>query len=100
MDLVLVLIILAVVIFWRKDFKFCVYSLGILEIFFRLIHFLGDHIKFININGFINKYIPESLFSIIDKYTSGIVCDIISWILVFCFCAFLYYLVRYIIKKK
>ncbi len=100
MNLVIVLVVLIAVIFWRQDFKFVVYALGIMEIFFKLIHFLGDNIKFININGFINKYIPTSLFSILDKYTSGIVYDIISWILVFCFCAFLYYLVRYMIKKK
>ncbi|MGM9879378.1 MAG: hypothetical protein ACI31R_05095 [Bacilli bacterium] len=100
MDLIiLILLIIAVAVLYR-DFKFVTYLFGILEIFFRLIHYIGDNIPLININPFVNKYIPSSLFSIIEKYTTGIVYDIISWLFILIFAMFLFYLVRYFIKKK
>ena len=100
MDLIVILVIIAVIIMWRRDVKFLVYALGILEIFFRLIHHIGDKLKIIDINTFVDKYIPTSLFSIFKHYTIGIVYDIISWSLIIAFCAFLYYLIEYLIRKK
>ena len=100
MDLIVILIIIAIVIFWRRDVKFLVYVLGILEIFFRLIHHIGDKLSIIDLNNFVDRYIPTSLFSICKTYTTGIVYEILSWSLILAFCAFLYYLVLYIIRKK
>lgn len=100
MDLIIILVIVALVIIWREDVKFLVYTLGILEIFFRLIHSIGDKLGIADINTFVDKYIPSSLFSIFGKYVKGIVYDIISWGLIIALCAFLYYLVKYLIKKK
>ena len=100
MDLIIILILVAVVIMVHKDVKFLVYLLGILEIFFRLIHYIGDNLTIVKINPFINKYIPVSIFKVFSKYTTGIVYDVISWILVIGFGVLLYYLVEYLIRKK
>ena len=100
MDLVIIIILIAGVVVLYKDIKFVTYLIGILEIFFRLIHYIGDNIPVININPFINKYIPSSLSSIITKYTNGVICDILSWLLVIVFIMFLVYLIKYLIKKK
>ena len=100
MDLIILLILIVIVIMVYRDVKFLVYLLGTLELFFRLIHHIGDKFKIIDINTFINRYIPSSLFSIFEKYTTGLVYDIISWSLIIAFCAFLYYLVKYLITKK
>ena len=100
MDLIIIILLILGVVIIYKDVKFVTYLIGILEIFFRLMHYIGDNIKFINLNPFINKYIPSSLFSIIEKYTSGVVCTIISWLLVAVLIMFLVYLVKYLIKKK
>ena len=100
MDLVIVIALLAVVIFIYKNVHFVVYLLGVLEIFFRLIHYIGDNIPFLNMNPFINKYIPTSLFSIISKYTTGVVEIILSWLLVLSFVMLLIYLVKYLFKIK
>ena len=100
MDLIILLILIVIVIMVYRDVKFLVYLLGILELFFRLIHHIGDKLGINDINAFINRYIPSSLFSIFEKYTTGIVYEIISWSLILAFCAFLYYLVKYIIVKK
>lgn len=100
MELIIFLILLIIVISLYRDLKFVVYLLGILEIFFRIMHYLGDNLPLININPVVNPYIPTSLFSIIDKYTTGIINIIISWALVIAFIIFLYYLIRYFFKKK
>lgn len=100
MDLVILILLIIAIVVAYKDVKFVVYLVGILEIFFRLIHYIGDNLPLININPFVNRYIPVSIFSVIGKYTNGIVYDIFSWVLVATFVMFLFYLVKYLIKKK
>lgn len=100
MDLVIFLILIVLVVIVFRDVKFVVYLIGILEIFFRIVHYLGDNLPFININPFVNKYIPDSVFDIVNAYTIGIVQDIFSWVLVVIFIMFLAYLVKYFFKKK
>ena len=100
MDLIIILVLIVIVIMVYRDVKFLTYLLGILEIFFRLVHYIGDNLTIVRINPFINKYIPTSIFKVFANYTTGSVYDIISWVLVIGFCAFLYYLVEYLIRKK
>ena len=100
MDLIIFIVLLVLVIGFFRDIKFVVYLIGILEIFFRILHYLGDNIVFINLNSFIDSYFPYSIFSIIDKYTVGIVNYALSWVLVICFIMFLGYLVKYFFKMK
>lgn len=100
MDLVILLLFIVIVIFLYKDVKFVVYLLAILEIFFRLMHYLGDNLPFININPFVNKYIPVSMLSVVEKYTNGVVCDLVSWIVIIGFIAFLFYITEYFFRKK
>lgn len=100
MDLIILLVFIVIVVLLYKDVKFVTYLLGILEIFFRIMHYLGDNISFINLNSFVNKYIPVSMLSIAGKYTSGIVYDIVSWVIVIGFIAFLVYLTEYFFRRK
>ena len=98
--LIILFILIVLVAFLYRDVKFVAYLIGILEIFCRLIHYLGDNLPISGFNGFINRNVPSSLFSIIDKYTTGPVNVIISWILVVFIGLFLFYLIRYFFKKK
>lgn len=100
MDLLILIVLIVIVVCAYRDVKFVSYLFGILEIFFRIVHYLGDNIPIINLNPVVNKYFPTSLFSVIDRYTSGIVNDLISWILVIIFILFLYCLIKYFFKKK
>lgn len=100
MDLIIILVLITAIILIYRDVKYLVYLLGILEIFFRVIHSIGDNLKIIDFNNFVDKYIPTSLFDVFAKHTTGIIYDIISWSLVLAFCGLLYYLVKYMIKKK
>lgn len=100
MDLIIILILIVAVAFFFKDFKNVVYFLGILEIFFRIIHYIANHIGVKEIANFVNSYIPSSLIDIIGKYANGLLFEIFVWILIFIFCCLEFYLIKYFIKRK
>ncbi len=96
MDLAVLLILIIIVVLVLKDVKWVTYLIGIVEIFLRLIHYIGDNLKIVSLNNFINEYFPTSIFAIIGKYSSGVVYDILSWVLVLFLIWFLIYLVKYL----
>lgn len=96
MDLAVLLILIIIVVLVLKDVKWVTYLIGIVEIFLRLIHYIGDNLKIASLNNFINEYFPTSIFAIIEKYSSGVVYDILSWVLVLFLIWFLIYLVKYL----
>lgn len=102
MDIVLILLVILIIIvgFYFKNFKSVVYFLGIVEIFFRLIHKIAILLGIKDFILFINKYIPSSLESVIDTYSSGILNTVLIWILLFLFVYFEWYLITYWVKKK
>lgn len=100
MDLIIILILIVAVAFFFKDFKNVVYFLGILEIFFRLIDYIGNHIGIKEVANFVNTYIPNSLVDIIAKYANGLLLDIFIWVLIFMFCCLEFYLIKFFIKRK
>ena len=100
MDLIVILIIIGIVIFWTKDFKFFIYSLGIIEIFFRLVHFIGDNLGMKELTNIINEYVPKSIFNILAKYSTGLFYQILCWALFAGFVVFEVYVVKYLFKRK
>lgn len=96
MDLAVLLILIIIVVLVLKDVKWVTYLIGIVEIFLRLIHYIGDNLKIASLNNFINEYFPTSIFAIIGKYSSGVVYDILSWVPVLFLIWFLIYLVKYL----
>lgn len=99
-DLIILITLILIVIFISRDIKYPVYLIGIIEIFLRLIHYIGDHLGMQDLNKVINNHLPQSIFNILNKYTSGIIYDILSWLLVLIFILFLYYLIKYLIRRK
>ena len=102
MDIVLILLVIAIIIvgIFFKDFKSVVYFIGIIDIFFRLLHKLISLINVESITNFVTTYIPNSIESIINNYSSGILNTVLIWVLFLLYCYFLFYLVKYWIKKK
>ena len=100
MDLIILVIIIGLIIFFYKKFRNVIYFLGIVEIFFRIVHVVGDLIGIKVINDAINSFIPESILSIFAKYSSGLLYDIIVWIFVVLFVIFEYYLIRGFFSKS
>jgi len=102
MDVILIIIVISIIAvgLFFKDFKSVVYFIGILDIIFRLFHKFSSLIKVKEITNFVNTYIPNSIESIINNYSSGILNIILIWILFFIYVYFVYYLIKYWIKKK
>lgn len=100
MDLAVLLILIIIVVLVLKDVKWVTYLIGIVEIFLRLIHYIGDNLKIASLNNFINEYFPTSIFALIGKYSSGVVYDILSWVLVLFLIWFLIYLVKYLFGSR
>ena len=87
-------------IIYFKDFKSVVYFIGILDILFRLLHKLIDLINISNLTELIETYIPNSIEAIIDYYSSGILNTVLIWVLFLLYCYFVFYLIKYWLKKK
>lgn len=99
MDLIILLVLIIIIAFFFRDYKNVVYFLGIVEIFFRIIHFIGDHLKISELNKFINDYIPQSLFTMLGKYANGLLYEILMWLLLAIFISLEVYLIKYFFKR-
>lgn len=95
----LVILIVAGVCFFRS-LSGSVYFVASLDIFFRILTFIRDNLGVGEISSFIRTYFPESIPSIINKYTDGILSTVLMWIYVIMFAVFLFYTVRILWKKR
>ena len=98
-DVIVVLILLGIVIFWFRRFSSFVYSVAIIDIFLRILTFIRDN-SVPELKSLISKYFPESIPSIIARYSDGIFYTILMWIYVAIFTVFLVYIIKYFIKKR
>ncbi len=98
-DVIIVLILLAVVIFLFRKFSSFVYAVAIIDIFLRILTFIRDN-SVPELKSLIGKYFPESIAAIIGNYSSGIFYTILMWIYVIIFAIFLGYITKYFIKKR
>lgn len=99
MDLIILVVLIGLVIFFYKKFRNVIYFLGIVEIFFRIVHTVGDMLGIEPMNNAINRFVPESILSIFAKYSSGLLYNIIVWIFIILFIVFEYYLIKGFFKK-
>ena len=98
-DIGILLVVLVIVIVFFRKFSSFVYAIAIMDIFFRIMTFIKNHtVK--EVHDLINRYIPESIESIICNHTSGVLETILLWVYVIFFCIFLYYIVSYFISKR
>lgn len=101
-DLIILLILLILVIVFFKRFQSFVFFMAIIDIFLRILTFIKNNIGLKDVSKIIGKYLPESIFSIIDKYTKNM--DLVNIILKWCFVGimifFLTYIIKIFLKKK
>ena len=100
MDAIIIIILLIVVGFYFRKFDKVVMAIGIVDIFLRLFNYLINNIQINGISEYIEKYLPASIPTIINNYTTDIVANILTWIYVICMGIFLFYCIRYFIRKK
>ena len=99
-DLIILIALLAFVFVYSKKFQTYIYGIAAIDIFFRELTFLKNNIPISGIKGQLSKYVPSSIPSIIDKYTSGTVSILLIWIYVIVMAMLLYFIVKLFIKRK
>lgn len=100
MDLVIIVILLAIVVFWFKTFSSFIYFIAITDIFFRIMTFIKIHIGIEEVASFIARYIPESILAILNTYSSGILNTILVWGYLICYIIFEIYIIKTFFHKK
>lgn len=100
LDLIVVLIVIIFGLIKYKRFSSYVYLFCFVDMFFRILTFINNNLNLGGIESFINTYIPESLYSVIIKYTSDIVETCLVWGYIALFLIFLYYTLQLLLKKK
>ncbi len=99
-DLVILIVLILIVIMFFKRFDSFVYAMAIIEIFLRILTFIKNNIGLKDVSALIGKYLPENIFSIINRYSSGLVNTLLKWAFVIIMGIFLSYIIRIFIKKK
>lgn len=97
-DLIILLAIVILAIFFFKSFRSFVYSVCLTDIFLRLMRFLAVNLKF-HKSSFIYK-LPESFAGCFVSYMKSPLSDIFIWLIFICYVCFLYYSTIYLFTKR
>lgn len=89
-----------IVFFFKRTFSGFVYAVAMVDIFLRVLAFIKDKLFAGNILAFLNKWFPKSMPALIDKYTDGILCEVLIWVYIGIMIVFLFYTIRTFINKK
>lgn len=101
-DLIVLIVLIAIVIMFFKRFSSFVFFMAIVDIFLRILTFVKNNIGLPDVAALIGKYLPESIFDIINKYTGTIplLNIILKWAFVLIMVIFLSYIIKIFIHKK
>ena len=98
-DLIILVILLGLVLFFFRKFSSFVYAVAIIDIFLRILTFLKYN-TVPEVKALIGKYLPESIAGIIKHYSSGWLYTLFIWIYVIIISIFLGYIINYFIHKR
>ncbi|MBR2603611.1 MAG: hypothetical protein IKE10_01105 [Bacilli bacterium] len=101
-NLIVFIIVVLIIVFLFRRFSSFVYAVCSLDILYRLLHFLVSNIHVKELSNLVNKYIPESVVSMISKYTGtgGLLYTLVIWFMFLMYACLLFYIVRILIKRK
>ena len=99
-DIIILIVLIILVVMFFKRFSSFVFLIAIIDMFLRIIDYIGNNIRLSDVSNIINKYFPDSVYAMIDRYSNGFVATILHWIYVVIMIIFLYYVIKIFIKKK
>ncbi len=101
MDIVVIIIVLAglAVLVFKKVDSF-IYYIAIVDIFLRILDFLGNNIPIIELKNFFNNYFPNDLFDLTARYTDGIFTTVLFWVIIIIYIVFEARIISTFMKKK
>ena len=100
MDLIVIIILMVLVLIFFRRFSSFVYFIGILDILFRLITFVKVELTRGALYEFISKYIPQSIPSVLQNYSSGLLYMILLWAYIIIMFIFEGYVIRTFFRRK
>ncbi len=100
MDLVIFIVLALIIVILFKSFDSFVYFFAITDILLRILDFLKQLLNITEFTNFLNQYVPTSLLSIINHYSTGVFNQILTWGYLICFIIFEVYLIKYFAKTK
>ncbi len=100
MDLVIFIVLALIVVILFKSFDSFVYFFAIIDILLRILDFLKQLLNIPELTSFLNQYVPTSILSMINQYSTGVFNQILTWGYLICFIVFEVYLVKYFMKTK
>ena len=101
-DLNVLIVLMIVVIMFFKRFSSFVFFIAIVDIFLRILTFIKNNIGLSDLSALIDKYLPENIIDIIDKYSNSIplLNTILRWSFIIIMIIFLSYIIKIFIHKK
>lgn len=100
LDAVIVIALVIVAVCWFRSFPKMVYAFAIIDLFLRLLNYIANNIGIKEFAHWVNRIFPNSIPSIISKYSNGILQDILVWVYIAIMVFFLFYTIRVFIRKK
>ena len=101
MDAFIVLILVIIIICWscyRRKFSTAAYGIAALDLILRILNFIAHNLKVKAIQDFFAPW-PNSILSVADKYTNGLVFAILAWSFVILMIYFFVLTLRTFFKK-
>ena len=94
MDLIIFMAIVGCVVFFLKGLNNIVFAIGVIDIFLRIVDWFKPKLGSGEIYQFLTTYFPGSVLEICDKYTNGVVFDVLTWVYIFIYIIFEGYLIK------
>ena len=101
-DVIILLVLLLLSIFIFRKFSSFIYSIALIDIFLRIVFYIATHLPIYlgDVTNYILDYFPQSIAAIIQKYTNGIVCDMLMWVYIAFMAVFWFYTATFFTNKK
>jgi hypothetical protein len=100
MDLIILLSLIVITIIVFKKFNNVIFLICIIDIFLRLVYKIDSIINLKEVSTIIYKYLPTSILSIINEYSTGIINQLLVWLYIGIYLVFLFLLIKIFFKKK
>ena len=100
MELIVLAILLAVSFIYFRKFSSVIYTVCIFDIVLRVITKVETMISVEKFSFYVNKYIPESIMGIIEKYTNGTIYTVATWVYISIYFIFTILIIKSLFNKK
>ena len=101
MDVIILIAVIVLFVFlFKRTFSSFVYAVAVTDIFFRIVTYLKIRLTNGSLLAFLDRYIPENIPAVIEKYTNYEFSIVLIWGYVILMIVFEFYAIRTFMKKR